>query len=186
MRSLVVAFVGACMQLAVAHAAPELGLAQPEAPPARVVVEDGPSPMYYRLREDTLAFAWRTSLGAAFRDGDQAFQLSMLLGAATRFGRGARSGLWAEAGYAYETFHEHLFVVGVGPALRGPEERWNVLLVPHAVIGSVDGQTGYGVRTSLAAVWLGCGVEIAYQLMIVGTRHVNEILVSYSVPVALR
>jgi hypothetical protein len=185
MRSLlaVLVFVVLCIVwLAVAHAAPGLDLGEPQAPPVRVVVEDGPSPLYYRLHDDTLAVAGRTSLGAAIRDGDGAFEVSALAGVATRFGRGANTGLWAEAGYSYERFHEHLFVVGVGPALRGTGPlAWNIMVVPHAVIGHVDGETGYGMRTSFIASWL-YGIEIAHQMMYVGSRREQEIQISFTAP----
>lgn len=188
MRSLlaVVVFVVLCIVwLAAAHAGP-LPLAEPEAPPVRTVVEDGPSPTYYRLPDDTLKMAERTSLGATFRDGDDAFALSAMLGAATRFGRGAPAGLWAEAGYSYERLHEHLLVAGAGPSLRGPGSfTWGVMLVPHAVIGLVDGHTGYGIRTTAVASWM-YGVDVSHQLMVVDGKRIQEIQVSITLPMVWR
>jgi len=192
MRSLVsvVVFVVLCIVwLAVAHASPGLELAEPQAPPVRVVVEDGDSPLYYRLPPDTASVASRTAVGAAMRDGDTAFMLSLTLGASFKLGRGSHAGVWTEAGYSYERFHEHLFMLGVGPSARGlgpklifDDGAFNVYLVPHAVIGRVDGATGYGIRTSaIVSLWM-YGLEVSHQLLVVGSQRIEEIQVSYTAP----
>jgi hypothetical protein len=196
MRSLlsVIVFVVLCiLWLAVAHASPSLDLGEPQAPPVRVVVEDGDSPLYYRLPPDTVSLASRTAFGAAIRDGDGAFALSTMVGASIQLGRGSHAGVWTEAGYSYERFHEHLLMVGAGPSVRGlgpkllfDEGVLGFHLVPHAVIARVDGATGYGIRTSAIASFWFYGIELAHQMLVVGSQRTQEIQVSLTFPLVLR
>jgi hypothetical protein len=186
MRSLrsVIVFVVLCIVWPAAAHAEDLDLGEPEAPPVRTVVERGESPLYYRLPPDVVAVAARSSLGLAMRDGDGAFALSTLAGASIRFGRGASAGLWTEAGYAYERFHEHLFLLGAGPSLHGSGDlTYGFQLVPHAVIGRVDGATGYGIRTSAIASFWAWGIEVAHQLVVVHAQRIQEVQVSMTFPV---
>jgi hypothetical protein len=123
------------------------------------------------------------------RDGDDAFMLSLMLGASFKLGRGSHAGVWTEAGYSYERFGEHLFMLGAGPSMRGLGPNlldvggvFNFYLVPHAVIGRVDGATGYGIRTSaIASFWM-YGLEVAHQVLVVGSQRTEEIQVSFTAP----
>src|SRR5258708_37283401 len=94
-------------------------MVEPEARKPKVVVEQGDSPVYYRLRSDVVQVNSRSALGVAMRDGENAFTLTAVAGATFRFGRGSHAGLWSEAGYSYAGFHAHVLLVGIWPTYRG-------------------------------------------------------------------
>jgi len=166
-------------------AADPLGLTEPEIVPARAISEDGDGPTYYRLRSNTVSYLSRSALGGATRlgDGTTSFTLDLQMGSVVRFGREATTGLWFEGGYSYVHGHEHLAVLGVGPMYR-PNALFgkSLALVPHAVLGHVDGRLGAGVRTSVV---LGVGpiaFELAHQVVVTDREHVHEVRMLLTFP----
>lgn len=169
-----------------AIASPGLGLAEPVAPPIGEVLELGPSPTYYRIPPNVVTFASRSALGTQTRwtdgDSDTSFALDLLVGSAIRFGRDSNAGLWIEGGYAWVKGHEHLVVLGVGPAHRS---RGRIAaLVPHVVAGRVDGETAIGARTSLFGSVGPYGLELAHQLTLRGDERIHELHVALTFPYA--
>jgi hypothetical protein len=107
-----------------AEAQAELRLPQPTAPEPRVIQEHGESPIHYRQSPRIVLPTLRLGLGYHGRlpvggfEGGSAFSFDLYGGAAIRFGRAARTGLYTELGYSYVTFSEHLVSLGLG-ALHG-------------------------------------------------------------------
>ena len=183
------------MAALVALLAPDVVMAQRlpspevEEPPYAVVEEEGESPVYYRLPDDSVTYAGRFAVGFAVpwatgEDKKVRFSVDAYMGAAGRASRTDPFGFLAEIGYSYVHGTQHWLVGGIGPAwLRaGPrafEERpsgpYGFALVPHALVGEVDGRFAYGGRLSLLASWYFVGVEVAYQAAHVdgreGLRH---------------
>lgn len=169
-----------------ASARPALDLAEPSAPPRREVAENGTSPVYYRMPPNAVSLLVRTSIGARTRwtgERDTAFTVDALAGAAIRFARDSRFGLWIEGGYSYATSGEHLALLGIGPVRnRRGLFGTTLALVPHAVAGRVDGQFGVGVRTS-AIVSVGpLAFELAHQLLAVDAQRVHEMHAVFTFP----
>jgi hypothetical protein len=186
-----IAIVGVCLAHGAA-AEPELALAEPSAPAPQVILEDAPSPVYYRLPDDVVQLLVRPSIGVDVRGHSAALALHQLAGVAIGFGRGAKAGMLVEAGYSYSRFHDHLLVLGAGPDLRriGPAVVGDTgaaffALVPHAVLGSIDGTFGYGIRTSAIASFAFYGLELAHQYVVVGDRHVQQIEVLFTMPMVI-
>ena len=48
-------------------------------------------------------------------------------------------------------------------------------LVPHAVLGRIDGERGSGIRTSLVASFASFGIEFAHQYVAAGSRGIHEV-----------
>jgi len=154
-------------------------------PPYGVVEEDGESPVYYRLPDQTATFGGRTALGLAVpwatgEDERVRFSADVYLGAALQASRTEPFGFLVEVGYSYVHGTQHWLSGGVGPAWMrvGPrefEERpsgpYSFALVPHALVGEVDGRFAYGGRVSVLAQWLILGVEVAYQAAHVDGRE---------------
>jgi hypothetical protein len=168
-----------------------LGIAllfEPEAPVPRVITEAGPSPLYYRLPDNSVRLLTRSALGQTFRSGESAFTFDVLGGSAITFARDGHAGLAIELGYSYARFHDHQALLGVGPALFriGPkfidEGAVNVMLIPHAVIGRFDGTFGYGVRTSAIVGYAAYGIELAHQYTIAGDRRIHEVQLLFTAP----
>jgi len=173
-----------------AVAEPALGLAEPEAPPVRQIQEATPGPLYYRVPSDVSTPLLREGFGVALRSPGAAFALDVFPGRVIRFGRGAKLGAWIEGGYSYSRFHDHLVAFGAGPALDriGPragtydhDGALSFALVPHAVIGSIDGHFGYGVRTSAVASYSLFGLELAHDYLVVGAQRIHEVRVMLTV-----
>lgn len=176
-----------------------LRLSEPEVPPPREIHEQGSSPTYYRLHPDTVLPMFRNGIGASVRlpangeEGRGAFTLDVLGGAELGFGRGARVGLVAETGYSYVGFGEHWLLLGVGPMVRrfgpeliesrsGDEPRGDmaVYLLPHAMVGSLNGAFAQGIRTSLVfRFWL-YGLEVGHQLAHTSERDVHELHLAFT------
>jgi hypothetical protein len=171
---------------------------EPAAPAPRVVEERGPSPMYYRLPPDTLLGSFRIGLGANSRlaiggeEAGWAFAFDALAGAVVRPSRASRLGLWAEGGYHYVGFSEHLASLGVGPILHRigsgsdyrPHEpgRVTLALLPRGLAGSLRGEAAAGVRTGLLAGYWFYALEIAHQVLIAGPRRVHEVHLVFTAP----
>ncbi|MBS1123633.1 MAG: hypothetical protein H6Q90_5861 [Deltaproteobacteria bacterium] len=171
-------------------AEPGLDLPEPSAPAPRVIVEDSPGPVYYRLPRDTRALS-RSGLGVELRSSRAGFALDLLGGASIQLARGGRSALWIEGGYAYAGFGDHLLALGAGPAIElGPAildeaHAVRLALVPHALIGRCDGELGYGLRTSAIASFLWYGIEVAHQYLVVGERTRHEVHVMITFPMTI-
>lgn len=107
--------------------------------------------------------------------------LDEVFGYQLTFGREAHAGASLELGYSYSRFHDHQVLLGAGPALRrlgreAHDDRGaSIELIPHAVFGSFDGVTGYGLRTSLLYIRPYIGFEIAPQYTIAGDRRIQEV-----------
>lgn len=187
--------VFAMLLAATPAAAQELQIAEPISPEPRVISEQGPSPLHYRLSPHIVLPLIRIGPGLAVRiptdnnTAKAAFALDLYGGAAIRFGRGASTGILAEAGYSYVGFSEHFFSTGIGllygigrlPPPPGEKEslgRRRIGLVPHALVGYAYGGTAIGARTSLLLGYSIYGVELAHQVLFVGPRQIHEIHVT--------
>lgn len=170
-----------------AAASPGLGLADPVAPAIGEVMETEPSPTYFRIPPNVVTYASRSALGTQTRwaDGERetSFALDLLVGAAVRFGRDAKVGLWFEGGYAWVKGHSHLAVVGVGPVHRSRGELFGTIaaLVPHVVVGRVDGVNAIGARTSIFGGFGPYGLELAHQVTFAGGDRTHELHVAMTV-----
>lgn len=153
--------------------------AEPSAPPPRRIVEQGPSPLYYRTRRDTIGFGYRLGLGASVSlasplpRSPSRFTLDLLPELDFGFARGSKFGGLLQGGYSYTQSGTHLFVIGAGPAARhfgptfnlGKAGTMTAALVGHAVVGTVAGRTSAGGRASvLLHAWL-LGIELGYQYL---------------------
>ena len=161
-------------------------LPEPVALTPREVIEQGKSPVYYRLSPDIVDVLSRSSLGAHTRwsgERDTSFTLDLLTGAAIRLGRDSAMGIWIEGGYSYVYSREHLAVLGVGLARRRRGVFAPTLaLVPHVVAGRVDGESCLGARTSLIAGLSGYAFELAHQVVFVGSQPVHEMHLALTFP----
>lgn len=197
---------GASILLAVLTLAPsfadaQLRLPEPTAPPQVVIEEQGESPLYYRLPDDSALFTGRTALGATWRSDDDGtgipgwgFSLDVALGGEFGFGRGSRAAWALEGGYSYVYEGEHLFSAGTGIVIRrfGPAvldrqgtERPSgdlvVNLVPHFVVGTVRGELALGVRAGLLFAFWMYGVLVSYQFARVGDDDMHEAQLAFCV-----
>jgi len=184
----------ACVAVVVAASRANADTIQPasaEMPAPRVIHEDTPGPIYYRIPSDLVRPLIRDSVGMAMRPttmdhpGGVAFTFDIVAGAAIQFGRGSPWGLWSEAGYSYSRFHDHLAVLGIGPSWRSdgadPITTPGLALIPHIVAGTIDGRDAVGVRTSLVGrSWL--PLEVAHQVMVVDGRAVHEVQLLLTFP----
>ncbi len=169
-----------------ASASPVLGLPEPVATPPREVREEGPSPLYYRLPPNVVTRLTRSAIGGHTRwsgEGDTSFTFDVLAGAAIRFGRDADLGLWIEGGYSYVRGHEHLAMLGIGPA-RWPTGVFGstFALEPHVVAGTIDGASGVGLRTSAIAGFGRCAIELAHQVVAIGPARIHEMHLALTFP----
>ena len=156
-----------------------------------IIHEDTVSPLHFRKPDDTVRLIARVALGADIRsaeshEGGGAFAADLFYGAAIRFQRASDVGLWTEAGYSYSRFHDHLLVIGAGPVLFHSKDGFlgdtsKVALVPHLVVGHIDGRFGYGLRTSVFATFLG-GIELAHQVVFVDSAAIHEVHLMFTVP----
>jgi hypothetical protein len=172
---------------------------EPTAPPTRAIDEQGPSPLYYRIPPNIILGSLRLGLGANARvaqggeEGGWAFALDVLGGAAVRFGRASRFGLWGELGYSYVGFSEHLVSLGVGPMAHkigpalfsysdepDPPGSMTIAVIPRALLGSAFGELGVGARTGVIFALSFYGLEVAHQLLFVGARRVHEIHIAFT------
>lgn len=173
-------------------AAQELQIAEPLAPEPRVVSEQSPSPLHYRLSPHLVLPTMRIGPGLHVRiptgniTAKVAFALDLYGGVTIRFGRGASTGMLAEAGYSYVGFSEHLASLGIGvlhglgrpptpPGETQPLGRRRIGLVPHALLGWAYGGPAFGARTSLLLGYWVYGVELAHQVLFTGNRQIHEI-----------
>src|SRR5262249_53103102 len=152
---------------------------------------DGPSPTYYRRSGHLTQPHARIGIGLEMRGaragGDSATALSidLLYGLAQHLGPDTHAGIWIEAGYSYAGFGDHLAVLGAGPAMIGLEPKVEALggfsfaIVPHALLGRIDGETGYGVRTSVVACFSRFGIEVAHQVLFVGPERWQELHIMF-------
>lgn len=181
--------LGALLAASRTSMAQQLPSPEVDEPPYGVVEEDGESPVYYRLPDQTITFAGRSAFGFGVpwhtgEDKKVRFSADVYLGAAMQVSRTDPFGFLAEAGYSYVHGTQHWFSAGIGPAWMrvGPQEiearpsgRYSLAVVPHALVGEVDGRFAYGGRVSLIAQWTIIGVEVAYQAAHVegreGLRH---------------
>jgi hypothetical protein len=187
-------------------AAKTFELPEVEVPERHAVREVGESPFYYRIPDTTVAAWSRSAIGAqvtlptneeadAFARATEGgrFSFDLLGGVEISFDRREPFSVVAELGYSYVYERSHWFVVGLGPGLHGvgptsepedprPSGDLGVALVPHAVVGSLDGHFAYGVRTSLLMRWEVFGVELAHQVAYVEDldRTVHELHLMFS------
>lgn len=176
-----------CSALApVAAEPPEVS---PLAPAPRRITEQGESPYYYRKPRDTIGWGYRLGLGAAVSLASTLprprarFTLDLLPEIDLGFARGSRFGLMIEGGYSYTQGAMHLLVIGAGPAARslgptwgvGPRGHMTAALIPHALVGTLAGQTAVGVRTSLLFHVFVIGVEIGHQYVEAGPQRGHEL-----------
>ncbi len=168
---------------------PEPPVVMPSAPPPRRIVEQGPSPYYYRKPRDTIGWGYRLGLGAAVSLASTLprpsprFTLDVLPEVDLGFARGSRFGVLLEGGYSFTQGGTHLLVIGAGPAARhfgptlglGPRGAMAAALVGHALVGTVAGQTAVGVRTSVLFHLFVVGVEIGHQYTEAGPQRGHEL-----------
>lgn len=189
--------VFAMLAAATPAAAQELQISDPIAPEPRVITEQGPSPLHYRLSPHIVLPTLRISPGFHVRiptgniTAKAAFALDFYGGATIRFGRGATTGMLAEAGYSYVGFSEHLASLGIGvlyglgrppapPNESRPLGRRRIGFVPHAVLGYAYGGAAIGARTSLLLGYWIYGVEVAHQVLFAGPRQIHEIHLTFT------
>jgi hypothetical protein len=189
--------VFATLVAAAPAAAQELQIADPIAPEPRVIAEQGPSPLHYRQSARIVMPTLRIGLGLHVRlptgniTAKAAFALDVYLGTTIRFGRGAPTGMLAEAGYSYVGFSEHLASLGIGvlyglgrpPAPPGesqPLGRRRFGVVPHALVGWAYGGPAFGARTSVILGYWIYGVELAHQVLFAGARQIHEIHLTFT------
>jgi hypothetical protein len=178
-----------------------LELPEVELPERQAVREIGESPFYYRIPDNTVAGWSRSAVGLqvtlptneeqdAFARATEGarFSFDLLGGVELSFARDEPYSVVAELGYSYVYERSHWFVVGLGPGLHGlgptseaedprPSGDFGVALVPHAVVGSLDGHFAYGLRSSLLARWHAFGIELGHQVAYVEEldRTVHEL-----------
>ncbi len=178
-------------------AAQELQIADPIAPEPRVITEQGPSPVHYRHSPRIVLPTMRIGPGLHVRiptgniTAKVAFALDLYGGVTIRFGRGASTGMLAEAGYSYVGFSEHLASLGIGvlhglgrppapPDESRPLGRRRIGFVPHMLVGWAYGGPAFGARTSLILGYRIYGVEFAHQVLFVGPRQIHEIHLAFT------
>jgi len=177
----------------------ELGGPEPAVAPPRIIEERGPSPVYYRLPNDTVLPTVRLGLGASFRLPVYAepyklgFVFNGLPGVAFGLGRGSRYAFMAEGGYSYVGPDGHWFVLGLGPEIRrfgttifddGTSERPHgdmaLGVIPHGLVGTIDDAFAGGVRTSAYFRFMAYAIVVAHQYTMTELRHVHEIHLTFS------
>ena len=100
-----------------------------------------------------------------------------------RLGRASNLDLWIEGGYSFDHGHSHLAVLGVGLARSTPGLFGTVVaVIPHAVVGEVDGALGVGVRTSAIAGFRLYALEVAHQVTFGGGGHIQELHLMVTFP----
>lgn len=112
------------------------------------------------------------------------FALDLLLGGT--IGVRPKLALWPELGYGYSRLEGaagHLFLAGVGPLYGG--KRAGIALIPRFAAGTVAGELGIGVRTSVVgtAVMDLFAVEVSHQWLRVGGEDRHEARVMGSINV---
>jgi hypothetical protein len=189
-----------------APAEAQLALPEVEGPPRVTVTERGESPVYYRLPDDVVSPWLRTAFGAQLRlpvNGEaeaRAFSFDVLGGVEVAFDRRAPFTVVTELGYSYVHESAHWFVMGLGPGLhrvgpgdgregdggedaaQRPSGPFGLAVVPHGVLGALDGHFAMGVRTSLLLRFYILGVEVAHQVARVSEldRTVHEMHVMFT------
>lgn len=176
-----------------AQPAPELSLPVIKAPEPRVIEEQGESPVHYRRSPRIVLPTMRLGVGYHGRlpigefDGASGFTFDAYLGAAVRFGRGARTGLLAQLGYSYVTFPEHLASAGLGvlygigaPEPERPDDTFRhagfrFAVVPHAVAGYAYGGGVVGARTSVIIGYWFYALEVSHQLLRAAPGQTHEV-----------
>lgn len=135
------------------------------------IVEQGPSPEYYRTDPNLFALVLRTQLGAHVRvapSAGVAFSIDALAGLSMRVGRVSPLRALACVGYHYVGFGSHFFVLQTGALLDIVEEPQSRKIVSVGL--TVDGLAGaqesigaLGVRTSLLLSVYGLTVSAGHQ-----------------------
>lgn len=198
MRALAPATIAAVIALpsVVAAQTQTLKFPEPSAPAPRVVTEKSPSDAYYRLPRPGAIGTFRFGIGTQVRvpDGEQEgvayFALDVLGGAAFRFTRTSRAGVWIEGGYSYVSASEHLASLGVGPILykfgpsvferEGKRGDVSVALVPRALVGAIEGGLALGARTSFVLSFYAFGLDLGHQYALVRDRGIHEIHIAFT------
>jgi hypothetical protein len=198
MRALAPAFIAAVMALPSVAAAQTRTLKFPEplAPAPRVVMEKSPSDVYYRLPRPGGIGTFRFGIGTQVRvpDGEQEgvayFALDVLVGAAFRFTRTSRAGVWIEGGYSYVSSSEHLASLGLGPILykfgpsvfdrEGKRGDVSIAIVPRALVGVIEGGLALGARTSCVLSFHAFGFDLGHQYALVRDRGIHEIHIAFT------
>jgi hypothetical protein len=181
MRTLSTSLAAALLVAAPAvAAAPRIDLPEPDGPEPRVIEEGADSPLHYRLPDDIVSYWGRLMLGVQMllpqseierSDVEARFALDVLPGMEIGFGRRSSAMVVIEGGYGFTYDATHWFVAGAGLGLRRLEEDENGLssghlalaLIPHGLVGTVDGDLAYGVRTSLVATYWLVSAEVGHQ-----------------------
>ncbi len=158
----------------------------------RAVLATGDAPVFYRL-SPTLVLPWiRTAAGAQFRVAPApgaaavAFSLDALAGALVRFGRGSRVGAFAEGGYGYVGFEQHLAVLGGGLVYglaRDDDDRNTRFARPRAVLslhwiaGVESARPAQGFRVAAAFGVAAYTLTLGYQQLSTDTAVGHELRV---------
>ncbi len=173
-----------CLSCATAaHSYDKLGLPKVEDVATETVEERGESDIYIRLPDNTLSGWWRGStgvnvrLGAAGEQPQTCFAFGVYGGVELGWDRTSAAAVVVEAGYSYVYGGQHWLLLGAGPTLRrlGPSfgsdadeplrpiGAFQVAFVPHAIVGSYEGEWAAGARLSLLARFSVMALTLAYQ-----------------------